>query len=103
MSGEKAEHHGGSETGHIIQSLGINLLIAVVKGVAAFFTKSGAMLAEALHSFSDCGNQALLLLGVKQARKPADATHPFGYGRALYFWSFLVALMLFVGGGVSLW
>ena len=97
---ERARAHEQSGTGHIIQSLGINLLIAIVKGIAAFFTKSGAMLAEALHSFSDCGNQALLLLGVKQARKPPDASHPFGYGRALYFWSFLVALMLFVGGGV---
>ncbi|MFO0664415.1 MAG: cation diffusion facilitator family transporter [Polyangiaceae bacterium] len=97
---ETREKHEGEGIGHIIQSLGINLLIALVKAVAAFFTKSGAMLAEALHSFSDCGNQALLLLGVKQARKPPDASHPFGYGRALYFWSFLVALMLFVGGGV---
>jgi cation diffusion facilitator family transporter len=57
------------------------------------------MLAEALHSFSDCGNQVLLLVGVKQAKKAPTASHPFGYGRAIYFWSFMVALMLFLGGG----
>jgi cation diffusion facilitator family transporter len=87
-------------TGHIVQSLVINVIIAVVKAVAAFFTHSGAMLAEALHSFSDCGNQLLLLVGVRQARKSPDQRHPFGYGRAVYFWSFMVALMLFLGGGV---
>jgi cation diffusion facilitator family transporter len=91
------EGHG---TGHIIQSLLVNVAIAVVKAIAAVFTKSGAMLAEALHSFSDCGNQVLLLVGVKQARKPPDDRHPFGYGRAVYFWSFMVALLLFTGGGV---
>lgn len=94
---EKDDKHEGS--GHIIQSLLVNLLIASVKAVAAYFTKSGAMLAEALHSFSDCGNQLLLLVGVSQAKKPADETHPFGYGRAIYFWSFMVALLLFLGGG----
>jgi len=93
---EDKEH----STAHIIQSLAVNLAIAAVKAVAAVFTKSGSMLAEALHSFSDCGNQILLLIGVRQARKPPDAKHPFGYGRAIYFWSFLVALMLFLGGGV---
>ncbi|MBX3258436.1 MAG: cation diffusion facilitator family transporter [Labilithrix sp.] len=101
MAGEteaKGDAHGG--TGHIIQSLVVNLAIAAVKAVAAYFTKSGSMLAEALHSFSDCGNQLLLLVGVRQARKPADERHPFGYGRAVYFWSFMVALMLFLGGGV---
>ncbi len=87
-------------TSHIIQSLISNLLIAVGKGVAAVITGSGSMLAETLHSFADCGNQLLLLLGVKRARKPADKAHPMGYGRALYFWSFMVALMLFLGGGV---
>ncbi len=87
-------------TKHIVQSLLVNAAIALVKAVAAYFTKSGSMLAEALHSFSDCGNQILLLVGVRQARKPADAKHPFGYGRALYFWSFMVAMMLFLGGGV---
>ncbi len=86
-------------TGHIIQSLAVNLAIAIVKAGAAVYTKSGAMLAEALHSFSDCGNQILLLVGVRQARKPADEKHPFGYGRAVYFWSFMVALLLFLGGG----
>ena len=95
MSGHK-EH----DTGHILQSLVVNGAIAIVKTIAAVFTKSGSMLAEALHSFSDCGNQVLLLVGVRQARKPADETHPFGYGRAVYFWSFMVAVMLFLGGGV---
>lgn len=91
------EEHG---TGHIIQSLAVNVAIAIVKTIAAVFTKSGSMLAEALHSFSDCGNQILLLIGVRQARKPPDDSHPLGYGRAAYFWSFMVALMLFLGGGV---
>ena len=89
-----------SSTGHIIQSLLVNIAIALVKAVAAYFTKSGSMLAEALHSFSDCGNQVLLLIGVRQSKKPADEKHPFGYGRAVYFWSFMVAMMLFLGGGV---
>src|SRR4051812_40233877 len=88
-----------SSTGHIIQSLLVNVAIALVKAVAAYFTKSGSMLAEALHSFSDCGNQILLLVGVRQSKKPADEKHPFGYGRAVYFWSFMVAMMLFLGGG----
>src|SRR6185436_1571130 len=95
--GERDADHGG--TGHIVQSLVVNLLIAAVKTVAAIYTRSGAMLAEAIHSFSDCGNQLLLLVGVWQARKAADARHPFGYGRAVYFWSFMVALLLFSGGG----
>ncbi len=87
-------------TGHIIQSLVVNLLIASSKGVAAFMTGSGAMLAETIHSFSDCANQALLLVGVRQARKPADAIHPLGYGRSAYFWSFMVAMLLFSIGGM---
>ncbi len=87
-------------TGHIIQSLIVNLLIASSKGVAAFMTGSGAMLAETIHSFSDCANQALLLVGVRQARKPADAIHPLGYGRSAYFWSFMVAMLLFSIGGM---
>jgi cation diffusion facilitator family transporter len=92
-----ANNHG---TKHIIQSLIVNLLIAACKSVAAFMTHSGAMLAEAIHSFSDCANQALLYVGVKQAQKPADAAHPLGYGRSVYFWSFMVALLLFSVGGM---
>jgi cation diffusion facilitator family transporter len=90
----------GESTSHILQSLTVNALIATAKGVAAFYTGSGAMLAETIHSFADCGNQLLLLLGVKQARRVPDPSHPLGYGRALYFWSFIVALLLFSGGGL---
>jgi cation diffusion facilitator family transporter len=90
----------GSSSAHIIQSLLANTVIAASKGVAAVITGSGALLAETIHSSADCGNQLLLLLGVKQARRPADPRHPLGYGRALYFWSFMVAMLLFTGGGM---
>src|SRR5512143_660599 len=86
--------------GHILQSLATNTLIAVSKGVAALLSGSGALLAETLHSFGDCGNQILLLVGVRQARRPPDEKYPLGQGRALYFWSFMVAMLLFAGGGV---
>ncbi len=88
-----------NDTGHIWQSLAVNVAIALGKGVAALLSGSGAMLAETLHTGADCGNQLLLLLGVKQAQRPADAQHPLGYGAALYFWSFMVALLLFSLGG----
>lgn len=94
------EGHKSEGVGHIIQSLVVNLLIVVSKGVAAFMTGSGAMLAETIHSFADCANQALLLMGVKQSQKPADIKHPLGYGRAVYFWSFMVAMLLFSVGGM---
>lgn len=87
-------------TAHIVQSLVVNALIAVAKGVAAFFTGSGAMLAETIHSVADCANQALLLLGIKQSKHPADEEHPLGYGRSAYFWSFMVAMLLFSVGGM---
>ena len=87
-------------TKQIFQSLAVNECIALAKGVAAIFTGSGAMLAETLHSAADCSNQLLLLLGVRQSAKAPDQTHPLGYGRDLYFWSFVVALLLFSGGGV---
>ncbi len=86
--------------GQILQSLAGNTFIACIKGVAAFMTGSGSMAAETVHSFADCGNQVLLLLGVRQTQRPADRLHPMGYGRALYFWSFMVAMLLFSGGGV---
>jgi cation diffusion facilitator family transporter len=84
----------------IVRSLVANIAIACAKAVAAVISGSGAMLAETLHSFADCGNQILLLVGVRSAKRPADAKHPLGYGRALYFYSFIVALLLFFGGGV---
>jgi cation diffusion facilitator family transporter len=87
-------------TGEVYKSLVVNAVIASAKGVAAFTTGSGAMLAETLHSFADCGNQLLLLLGIKQSARPPDDKHPLGYGRAMYFYSFVVAMLLFSGGGV---
>ncbi len=91
---------GGDSTRAILFALGANFAIAIAKGFAAYFTKSGAMLAETVHSLADCANQGLLLLGMRQARGPATPEHPLGYGRAIYFWSFLVAVMLFTVGGM---
>ena len=77
-----------------------NLGIALAKLAAAIYTHSGSMLAESIHSFADCGNQVLLYVGLRQSQKPPDAKHPLGYGRVTYFWSFIVALLLFSMGGV---
>jgi cation diffusion facilitator family transporter len=77
-----------------------NFGIALSKLWAAFYTSSGSMLAEAIHSFADCGNQILLWIGLKQSQRPADAKHPLGYGKLSYFWSFLVAILLFSVGGL---
>ena len=91
---------GGDSTRAILYALGANFAIFVAKGFAAFMTGSSAMLAEAVHSLADCGNQGLLLVGLKQARKPPSPDYPLGYGKAIYFWSFLVALILFSVGGM---
>ena len=94
----------GNSSRAILFALGANFSIAVAKGVAAFFTGSSAMLAETVHSLADCGNQLLLLLGLKQAQKPPSPEYPLGHGKATYFWSFLVAVILFsVGGMFSLY
>jgi cation diffusion facilitator family transporter len=77
-----------------------NFGIALAKTWAAWLTGSGSMLAEAIHSYADTGNQVLLFLGLKQSQRPADAEHPLGYGKLSYFWSFVVALLLFSMGGV---
>jgi cation diffusion facilitator family transporter len=94
----------GDSTRAILFALGANFAIACAKGVAAFFTGSSAMIAETVHSLADCGNQLLLLLGMRQAKRPPSPDYPLGYGKEIYFWSFLVALMLFsVGGMFSLY
>ena len=91
---------GADSTRAILYALGANFAIAVAKGVATFFTGSSAMLAETVHSLADCGNQLLLLLGLKRAKRPPSPDFPLGYGKAIYFWSFLVAVMLFTVGGM---
>ena len=93
---------GSSRT--ILVALAANVGIAVAKFIAAGITGSSAMLTEGVHSLVDSTNQLLLLYGRKRANKTPDALHPFGYGRELYFWSFVVAIMVFaLGAGVSIY
>jgi cation diffusion facilitator family transporter len=88
----------------VIAALVGNLLIAITKGVAAAISGSSAMLSESIHSVVDSGNEVLLLYGQHRADKPPDRTHPLGYGREIYFWSFVVALLIFaIGSGVSIY
>lgn len=88
----------------VYAALAGNLLVATTKAGAAAWTGSSSMLSEAIHSFVDTGNEVLLLYGMRQAARHADPEHPLGYGRELYFWSFVVALLIFaLGAGVSIY
>ncbi len=90
----------GSSARAILYAFLANFGIALAKSGAAIYTASGSMLAEAIHSYADCGNQVLLYIGLRQSLKPADKEHPLGYGKISYFWSFIVAILLFSMGGL---
>lgn len=104
IRGVKTVAAGGGSTTIVIIAMAANFLIAVCKFLAYLWTSSSAMLSEAIHSLVDTSNQAVLLYGIKRAKRPADSTHPFGYSKELYFWSFIVAILLFsLGAGVALY
>jgi cation diffusion facilitator family transporter len=92
--------HQDASVKSILFALLANFGIAVTKTVAAVITGSGSMLAESIHSYADCGNQGLLFLGLKSSKKKPNPDHPLGYGKEIYFWSFIVALILFSMGGL---
>ncbi len=113
MRNNKQEHNNtsnpveephGESTVAVIAAIAANIAIGVVKFIASFISGSPAMFSEGVHSIVDSGNGLLVLLGIHRAKKPANFTHPFGYGKELYFWMLLVSIMIFaLGGGVSMW
>src|SRR5438067_9682325 len=94
------EEHGDDSARAIVAAFIANFGIAVAKLVAFAFTGAASMLAESVHSIADTGNQGLLILGRRRARRPADEAHPFGFARERYFWSFVVAVILFTVGSM---
>src|SRR4051794_18740071 len=102
-AGDEESAGGGESALTVVVAFGANLLIAVAKTVAAMITSSASMLAEAAHSWADTGNEVFLVIAQRRAAKPADRTHPLGYGREVYVWSLFAAIGLFaVGAGVSI-
>jgi cation diffusion facilitator family transporter len=93
-------HEHDSSARAILYAFLANFGIALAKTAAAIYTRSGSLLAEAIHSYADCGNQVLLYVGLRQSARPPDAEHPLGYGKLSYFWSFVVAIILFSLGGL---
>lgn len=94
---------GGSKVA-VYAAIGGNLAVSIMKFVASFFTGSAAMLSEGIHSLIDTFNGVLLLYGIKRSNKEPDAKHPFGYGKEVYFWSFVVAIFIFaLGGGIAIY
>ncbi|UGV29088.1 cation transporter [Rhodopseudomonas boonkerdii] len=104
MTTPDARHSPSQRRLVVYVALAGNIAVAIVKLIAAVVTGSAAMFSEAVHSAVDCGNEGLLLYGYHRAARRPDLVHPFGYGRELYFWSFIVALLLFgLGAGVSIY
>lgn len=100
----EAEEPKGESVVAVVAAILANIAVGIVKFIASAISGSSAMFSEGIHSIVDSGNGMLVLLGIHQAKKPADSEHPFGRGKELYFWTMLVAILIFaLGGGVSIW
>src|SRR3954453_16223479 len=104
VAAPEPESRSDESFGSVLAAFAANVTIALAKGVAAALTGSPALLAETLHTVADAGNEVFLFIAIRRSRRPADASHPFGYGPERYFWALLAAIGIFVvGGAVSVW